>query len=61
MPEAFGWVALLFALVSLPYFMHIRPKRVRFAGVSAELRSQLGDTLAGLLVTTRWPESSPYR
>jgi hypothetical protein len=33
--------------------MHVRPRRVRFAGVSAELRSQLGDALAGLLVATR--------
>lgn len=52
-PELIGWTLLLFAIMSLPYLALYRPARLRFPGVSAELRAQLGDALAGLLVATR--------
>jgi hypothetical protein len=52
-PEILGWTVLLFAIASLPYLVTRRQARLRFPGVSAELRAQLGDGLAGLLVATR--------
>jgi hypothetical protein len=51
--EAFAVVVLLFAVASLPYWMKRGPARVRFPGVSTDLRAQLGDTLASWLVATR--------
>jgi hypothetical protein len=53
MLELLGWIVLLFAIASLPYLIARRPVRLRFPGVSAELRAQLGEGLAGLLVATR--------
>lgn len=52
-PELMALIVLLFALASLPYFLTRGPARVRFGGVSKELRSQLGEALAGSLVATR--------
>jgi hypothetical protein len=51
--ELFGLIVLLFAVASLPYWIARGQARVRFPGVSAELRSQLGEALAGLLVATK--------